>query len=565
MGTRGYGIDPWLVGILLAALPLFALNLGWGLPNGDSSWAADALGPVTTIGIVYRSFAEWNSGWYYFKYPLGYPFLLFFSMVPYLGWLFVTGGWRSPVTEYPYGFAEPEHALFTLALFGRSLNVAFALCVVAVTYGIGKRLLGPSLGLWPARIGAFLVATCYPVIFYAHTTNLDISYLFWLLLALYSAVCASDHFGSSSAVTVKSSLPWAVLGIAAAMAVSSKEQGFALLLPLPIILVVGLIRGEGWSALTSRPVVVMATSAIGAAIVANNVLYNPMGFVGRIAFLLGHPLEPVTVRLAPVEFALWKGHKEWIYAQQVWDGIESTLGWPVVVLALLGAVLTAIRSRRAALWLFVPALSHYYVSLRGLDLITVRYLLPISVIVAVLAGAALVDVYQRLSSNGRSATWAPQLVAVAICLLGFARAVETQWLFATDTRYGAERWFDEHGAVGQVAEYYQKETYVPRFRGKVRGNAIEKSQRNVSGLAERDPEYVVISSASRKSIANMWNPDWRETRSLLKPVPEAQRLLSMLEKEELGYHPVATFRQDPVFLRLRITSLAPEIKIYARK
>ena len=537
-------------GILLFAAILFAAQLAWGLPNGNASWAADAIGPVTTIGLVYRSFSEWNSGWYFFKYPLGYPFLLFLVAAPYLAWSFLTGRWRSPKNEYPYGFEDPESALFAISIAGRLLNVAFALGVVAVTYGIANRL----LGRWPARVAAFAMATAYPVIYYAHTTNLDIGYLFWLLLALYAAIVAA---GSRALV------PWLTLGIAAAMAVSSKEQGFAFLLPLPLLAVAYWVRREGIAAVWSRGPVAMALAAIATAVVANNIWFNPMGFVARLAFLLGRPLEPVTVRLAPVEFALWKGAKEWVYVQQAWDGVESTLGAPLVCLGSIGVILVVMRHRAAALWLLIPALSQYYLSLRGLDLITLRYLLPISAVFAILAGLTLEHGYRAFRS-GLPRT-ALVVATAAIAALAVGRALETHWLFATDPRYRAEEWIATNGATGGVFEYFQKETYVPRFRGVVRGRFVEMEDRNIAAFRERNPSGVVISSASRKSIAHVWNPDWRETRNLLKPVPEALALQKLIEAEELGYRRAVVFQQEPTLLRLRITSLAPEIEIYVRE
>jgi hypothetical protein len=63
--------DPWLLAILAVASILYAWHLGWGLPNGNSSWAADSYGPITVLGLVQRSFQRWNSGFFYFKYPLG--------------------------------------------------------------------------------------------------------------------------------------------------------------------------------------------------------------------------------------------------------------------------------------------------------------------------------------------------------------------------------------------------------------------------------------------------------------------------------------------------------------
>ncbi len=550
MRILGYVVDGWLAAILAAATLLFCLQLSWGLPNGNASWAADAIGPVTTLGVVHRSFAEWNSGWYFFKYPMGYPFLLFLASAPYLGWLLVTGGWRSPTASYPYGFRDPEQALYVMAMLGRLLNVAFALGVVAVTYGIANRL----FGRWPARVAALLMATAYPIIYYAHTTNLDISYLFWLLLALYAAIVAAQS---------QRIAPWLTLGVAAAMVVSTKEQGFAFLLPLPLLAVGRRLAHEGVGAIWSRRSLAMAGSAIATVIVANNVWFNPSGFVARIAFLLGRPLEPVTVRLVPLEFAWWKGAKELVYVRQLWDGVESTLGTLVTCLSVAGAVLVLYRHRAAAAWLLAPAAAQYYLSLRGLDLITLRYLLPISVILAILASVSLREGYQLAA--GRQWRKAVVALALVIGILSLARAAEMHWLFYGDSRYRAEAWIEANGASGAVVEYYQKETYVPRFAGAVRGEHIEMKDRTIAAFQTRDPWAAVLSSASIQSVTRVWNPDWRESRDLLQPVAEAEKFRGALERGELGYREAVAFRQDPVLLRLRITSLAPEIRIYVRE
>ncbi len=547
-GGRAAAVDRWLVAVLLLAVCLFCVNMSWGLPNGNSSWAADAIGPVTSLGIVYRSFSEWNSGWYYFKYPLGWPFLLFLATAPYLAWLYVTGRWSSPQIEYPHGFADPEATLYTMAMIGRCLNVLFGLGIVIVSYGIANRLLGRR----PARLAAFFVATAYPIIYYTHTSNLDASYLFWLLLAVYAAIVAARS---------ERLLPWLTLGAAAAMAVSSKEQGFALLLPLPFMTLAPSVRALGWRGLIARNNLAMAAAAIVTAAAANNVFYNPLGFVARIAYLLGRPLEPVSVRLAPVEFALWKGAKEWVYVRQLWDGVESTLGTPLVLLAVLGVAVAVVRYRRAALWLLAPALAHYYLSLRGLDLITLRYLLPISVFLAIFAALALVEMRRWLPARLQSVA----LVAIGVvCLLGLARAIDLHRTFFYDPRYAAERWIEANGKAGNQIEYYQKKTFLPRLRGRVRGRFVKMEDRSLAGLRERSSWGVVLSSASNKSIANEWNPDWRETRNLLRPVAPARELLEAIVVGETEYRKVAEFRLEPKLLRSRITSLAPEISIYAR-
>lgn len=540
--------DPWLLGILGLAAVLDAWHLSWGLPNGNHSWAADAIGPVTALGVARRTFASWNSGWFYFKYPPAWPFIMVVAALPYLALLYLTGAWRHPSAEYPYGFADPERALYVLAMIGRGVSVAFGVGVTALAYGIGARLFDRATARW----GAFLVATSYPLIYYAHTTNLDISYCFWLILALYAAIRASEtgHWPAA-----------ALLGMAAALALSTKEQGFAWLLPLPILVWTLRVRADGWPALWGRVTWAMLGSGLATLLLANNAIVNPMGFIGRIAYLLGHPLGGVQARLAPVEFALWKGAKEWVYVEHLRNGLDGSLGAPLLVLAAVGLLL-AWRRPLSALWLCAPAVALCYLSLRGLELITLRYLLPITVVASLFVAVALASLQRAARRRGMRPVAAIALAAVALLSLG--RALDLEVLLTTDSRYRAEEWMAANLPAGATAEVYQKPAFVPRFRTGVSGRFVPIAERTVAGVTARRPDVIVTSSASHKSITHTWTADWRETRSLLSPQPPAVEFLQALEDGALPYRLAAVFSQEPRLVHNRITSLAPEIRIYVR-
>lgn len=542
-------LDPVFAGVLVLSAALNAWHLTWGLPNGNHSWAADAIGPVTAIGVARRTFGSWNSGWFYFKYPPGWPFIMVAASLPYLGLLYLTGDWRHPTAQYPYGFADPERALFVLSMIGRAVSVGFGVGLTALAYGIGRRLFDRPTARW----SAFLIATAYPLVFYAHTTNLDISYTFWLVLALYAAIRAAETDRWQAA---------AVLGLAAAMALSTKEQGFAWLLPLPFLVWTARVRTDGWSSLWRAPTWAMLGAGLATLLVANNAIVNPMGFIGRIAYLLGRPIGDVEARLAPVEFALWKGAKEWVYAEHLWNGMDTSLGVPLLALAALGAILVW-RWPRAAIWLLAPVAAQYYLSLRGLELITVRYLLPVTVVAGILVALVLAQLWQR--ARGGLARGAAAVLLAAVALLSLARAVELNVLLAGDARYKAEAWMASHLPAGAVAEVYQKPAFVPRFRDGLDGRFVPIGERSIAGVTARRPAAIVTSSASHKSITHTWTADWRETRDMLSARPEAVAFLDALEGGQLPYRLAAVFRQDPRLVHNRITSVAPEIRIYVRQ
>lgn len=532
--------------IAAASLCLNGFHLSWGLPNGNHSWAADANGPVTVLSVLYHSFGRFNSGWFYFKYPPGYPFELGAVFAPYLALLFATGGWRNPGTAYPYGFADPERALFVLALLGRGLSVAFSTGTVVLAYGIARRL----FDRFAARLAASLVATLYPVVYYAHTTNLDAGYLFWNTLALYAAVAAAGSPRRG---------PWIALGAAAAMAVSTKEQAFAFLLPLPVIAIVLCARDHGMVAVLGAPFRSMAAAALLVLALANNAFYNPYGFAARVAYLLGHPLHPVEARLAPVDFSLFKGGRELFYLGELGDCLQSGLGWPLAAVAA-AALPWCWWTPRAALWLVLPGFAYYYLSLRGLELIALRYTLPLLVAAAILVAGLLAAAWRSGRAFARPAAG---FAAAALALFGLARAVELDYLLVRDTRYQAERWLRANVPAGARGEVYQKPAFVPRFRDGLQADFVPMDGRNVAALQARSPAFVVVSSASRRSITHRWARDWR-LGGMLTPVPGAVEMLTRLENGELGYRRAAVFDAKPRLFRSRITSLSPRISVYVR-
>jgi hypothetical protein len=547
--------DPYLLTVLAVSVGLNLYQLNWGLPHGDASWAADALGPLTVFSIVRHSVASWNSGWFYFKYPLGYPLLLLMAYAPYLGVLVLGGRLRHPVASYPYGFSDIDSALYYLTLSGRLLSVAMVAATVALTYGIGRRLLSRTAGL----LAAWFVATAYPIVYYAHTTNLDAAYLFWLTLALWATVVATES---------SQRWPYVVLGTAAAMAVSTKEQGFAFVLSLPVILVVtrhralaGRFSGlrRWWMAIWNPGTRAGLAAAVVTFGVANNALMNPPGLGNRLLNLTGHQLPGVTARLTPLRFSLFKGGpKEWQYICQLSAVMESTFGLLLLLVVMAGAMclVVAWHRHRAAFCLLFPSAAYYFVSLRTHDLITLRYVLPLIVIGGVCAGA--------VSAAAMAAK--PRLAGVfvmGLCVLSLARAAELDLLLRHDSRYAAEEWMRSHVPAGSVIETYQKPVYLPRFFG-VEERAVPLEERSIDGVMQRRPDFIVISSAGKQGISHRWNPDWRQGQTLLVAVPAAQEFLSALEQGRLPYRQAAHFAQHPRLLRLRITSLCPKISIFQR-
>jgi hypothetical protein len=349
---------------------------------------------------------------------------------------------------------------------------------------------------------------------------------------------------------------------------ATKEQGFAWLIALPLLLVVGTYRRlPGWhspgrrvgqAAFNSNTLAGLAVSLATFALAANAIL-NPLGVWNRIQDLRGHPVPGISARLTPIEFSFFKGFsKELFYGWQLVDVLESSLGLALFATAVVGLVYLLARKRRAALWLLMPAVVYYLLSLRTHDVLVLRYTLPLLPVLAAAAAAVCVAVWEVRPKIG-------MILAAGLCLISLGRAVELEGLLLHDPRYAAERWMARNAAAGSVVEVYQKPVYLPRFDG-LTVRDIPMAERGVGRLMLRRPDFLVISSAARKRVMQSWNKDWKQAGSLLVENPEAAQFLALLEGGELPYQRVAHFASPaPVLLRSRITSLSPQISIYARK
>jgi hypothetical protein len=174
----------------------------------------------------------------------------------------------------------------------------------------------------------------------------------------------------------------------------------------------------------------------------------------------------------------------------------------------------------------------------------------------------LVDLLRAARTNlGRGA-----IAALIALVAGFslARSVELNYLLRNDARYQAEAWIAEHVPPTAEGESYQTPVYLPRFGTRPTTRLVPMAERTVTGLQQRQPDFVILSSMSRKSVTHIWNPDWRSTGTLLLPVPDAQRLVDDLSAGRLGYRVAAVFDHEPRLFRSRITSICPTITIYTR-
>lgn len=545
--------------LLLLSLAVYGAGLGWGLPNGEVNWAADSFKPLTALALAKRAWLEepWNSGWFYFKYPLGHAFVLLGVQAPYLAWLKATGSFERPTSTYPYGFRHPEVALRTLAILGALVSALMAVGLVALTYASARMLFGPAAG----GGAALLVLGSYPVAFYAHTANVDVPMLFWLALALAAVLVCADR-GSLRAA--------GVAGVAAAMALYTKEQSIGILVALPLV---WMLRRPSPPVADVRRMAAIVATALGAfvavTVVVGNVWWNPMGFVNRWRFLLGTLPAEVRARYAPYSFfvntsGVGSLERELSQIANAATTLLNGLTVPVAILCSAGLVWALRRQPRRVAIPLVLLVTYHVLVMRSLEVLSVRYVIPAMFVLLLCGGYALAVLYERLSSLPAGARRPAMALVATVGLLVLLPAGEVDWLLLNDPRYAVERWLRSHGPAGAHVEVYQQPTYLPRFPSTMAVRLVPLEQRSPELLEGRRPELIVLSSAGQAGITRQLNRDWEPGESITMESLEASEFLTRLRAGVLGYRMVAHAQARTLWITPRINSLNPEITVFAR-
>jgi hypothetical protein len=207
--------------------------------------------------------------------------------------------------------------------------------------------------------------------------------------------------------------------------------------------------------------------------------------------------------------------------------------------------------------------------------LSMRYVLPLSVLGAMFAGIAIGALLD-------SRSLARPARALAVAALGWIvlYGVDVNRMLLNDGRYEAERWLTANARAGDTVELFQRPTYLPRIPPTLRVTEVPFEARTVEGLRSRAPRWIVLSSAGLSGVTVAYSKDWKSEGgdeeewmpSQIAPggaVMNYKRrdnveLLAELTAERLGYRRVETFAVEPWIPRTLIQSLNPEISIYER-
>ena len=512
----------WLAGVVILALALDVLGIGWGLPHPSADWAIDGLTPLAPLACAWR--VVHGEGWWS-KYPPFHLLVLAAVQAPYAAWLKLSGQLHTIAQAYPYGLAHPLAALGTLQLLARLVSAAMgagAALLVALT---ARELFGRRAAV-PAGV-AFLAS---PVtVYYGHTTNLDVPYTFWVSLAFWLAVRIAR--GDATLGT------HVLLGAAAALAIATKDQAYACfaLVPIPLL----WRRWRAGRLVDRRPIA--ALIAFGAVYgVASLLLIDPASYVAHARHVTGPGSIPYRAfpRSAAGVLALV------LYAGYL---TALALGWPMAIACVVGLGLAAVRPSAGTEVLLVGALSYLLTFILPILYVVPRFVLPLVLVAAPFAGLSL----SRLWGDGRSHALVRRAGVVALLLVSIGYGATMDARLLTDARYRAEAWLRKHpprDAVGTDAD----PSYLPRLDPAWRVVRVAVTPAGIDFGGAEPPELIIMSSARYRVYS--------------RPRRRAQRRVFVaLLRGQLGYERVAHFQSARVPGPRLVEGVSPRIVVLRRR
>ena len=536
--------------VVLISLALYVYHIWWGLPNGNVTWAVDAITPLTPLSIAQKSFLHgWNSGWFYFKYSIGHCLVLLLVYLPYIALLLLTGRSHG-VTKTLHHLADSPHAISVLALLGRLTSALMGAATVWLLYRVTRRLFGREAAIWSAAAASASLG----MVFYTHTTNLDIPSLFWTVLAWDAALAL---------VTTSQPRQMLVFGVAAAMAIATKEQAVGFLVGCTAILVAGQAaqwwRGAVSGADVLRRLAVGAGAGVLVLLLTYNAFYNPLGFYRRLQFLTGRLPADVWAELVPRAAYISPGTlmglgAQWeMFRESCW-AMAWSMGFAWMAFALIGLAIALRRMPLATLGVMVPFAAYFFLSLPALPQPpNVRYVLQMTIALTLLGGVTCTALWARGPAG--------KALVLAVLAYTYAGGAGVDYLLAHDPRYQVERWLAQNAPPGTRIETYHKATFSPRFPANVKVVRPKFHHINKAEFEQRTPDMVLLNLVDLERITERYD---KKDPVMVQP-PENKEFLDALMQGELGYREVATFHASwPLIPDGIMRSLSPPFVLLAR-
>lgn len=474
--------DRALLAIVALALVLNLLGIDWGLPWNLSA-SIDDISPWKPLSLPFT----WAEGSH--KYPYLHSMISLALYLPYLAWLAATGGLDisclPTILPNEPCFADYPGTPTVLMVISRLLSAAMGVGIVVLVHRLALMLHHDRVA---ALAAAAIAAVCHGLVVYAHLGNLDVPVTFWFLVSLVFAVRLVEGGGRRDAV---------LFAATAAFAVATKVGiigGYVLVGPL---LWIAMARSRGRFFHTDGFILVAVLLVIYGGI--QNVVFNWAGFVDHWSFWLSGNAFVAGQRAESPGLLHVLG--------RIWEDLGGAMGRPLVLVSVAGLVWGCARYRRWGHlpWLLVPTVSYFAVSVVYPAFVSVRILIPLLALLAVFAGTLVAD-----GARHPRARWVLVPVFVLAWGWGLLFSLQGDLLMHHDGRQVAEEWLRAN--VPTTASIASCSAAVDLPRLDILGYEpiwVTGNENCRQALAELQPDYVVVSSASARRMLARNLPGWR--------------------------------------------------------
>jgi 4-amino-4-deoxy-L-arabinose transferase-like glycosyltransferase len=479
----------------------------------------------------------------------------------------------------PHAEALAQELIKPLYMTGIEASTRLLVAVLALGTLCGVMRFWTRIAGQRAGHAAGVFAAASPAwVYYAHTGNLEIPYLFcvtWALVELDRVMCDEARESQALALTTA--------------AVLTKDQAAAALI-VPAALALAVVP---WASRRKSPfrrrLVVSTIAAIAVYAVVSGAAVNPVGYRRRIAFLLG----PASQSWAGYPWGL---HGQLALGRDALLAVPHFTSWPIALAAAAGVLVVATCWREArrsrALLPLAAAISFVCIFTLGARRTEDRFLLPLALLLVPYAAIAFERFVQIAGARARTCLGTKSVAptghgqtvvalaaaaALAPAVIGVASMDAT---LLADPRYEVERYLARLPA-GTRVEVYGGPIFLPRIPPQLEvvrpGVEPIPDRQSIAGIRElvdplmdpsaRAPDVIVL--ATELSSVGTTLPPNRSPPFALISYRDARShaLFRSLLDGSIGYKRVLTARcrlPAPLECRRIHDSTGGEEWVYAR-
>jgi len=503
--------DRWVLVVLALYVATQCWGALWDLP-GSHSWENDGIAPRE----VFTGLAANLTPGHAHRYPLFHYLLSLLAALPVL----VIVPFVSPSLARAdlLATAQATWPMTGVSLAVKALAIAASVVTLLALGRFARRASGATTARWAVTFAALNLSLSY----YGRSSNLDGPYLMWIALALerLSAFMTSPAPGQDSRIAVY-----------CALAVATKDQAYALALPLLFAMCLHSwcdLRGPDATHRFLLRTGRLAGTFVGAYALASGALVNPSGFVARVRLLSGPNSQDWKVYESTARGAL-------LNLTDILRQLDTWWWpWPVLVLAALGLckglAFGALRRRLLCALPLALMVCNLVLFTLVVGRAEHRFLLPSALAASFYAGCGARAVLQRMHRASRIERYSLQLVlGLAVTLAAHltsrllftqhadARADVSAWLSALPEGTRVEAYglpvYLPHFDTTPTAPYRVTRVTAPGSRKPAALIGVEEQRDLLSGVSERGPDVLIIAEPYvRRFRARSLRPGERMSR-----------------------------------------------------